>query len=432
RIVQATNSVQMFVQRCFLNLEKDITVNLDLDPDWPQWQWMKYFRLWQANRKVFLYPENWIEPELLPVEMKSPFFQELENDLLQNDVTQDNVETAFLGYLDKVEGVSRLEVKAMWYEDAKKSLHVVARTYGGDPRTYYYRKFDQVTRLWTAWAKIDQDIASDHIVLTVFNHRIYLFWAVFSEKSLEVSSVTVPPLPGSASSHTDIDHPLKYWQIQLAFSEYKNGKWTPKKVSPGDATGSLFFHPTRAPGQTDPFTKDTSGAYLPFKTDFVFTPLDLPNLGFLDGLLKGGRPKDPGAFLTGLLKGLEGSLSDNGDLQINCYKQTGANSYDYINTFDLDPCKGYPVVTRNPDLLVTNLFDRSLLVNMLETEQPSSSTDSLAVNSVSFQAKTPGSFANLVSLQMGFLDRLLNIIYHILYGLYFRPGEVRELEQRIP
>ena len=60
---------------------------------------MKYFRLWQANRKVFLYPENWIEPELLPAEIKSPFFAELENDLLQNDVTQDNVETAFLSYL---------------------------------------------------------------------------------------------------------------------------------------------------------------------------------------------------------------------------------------------------------------------------------------------------------------------------------------------
>lgn len=431
RIVQATNSVQMFVQRCFLNLEDGVTVNFDVDPFWSQWQWMKYFRLWQANRKVFLYPENWIEPELLPVEMKSPFFQELENDLLQNDVTQENVETAFLSYLDKVEGVSRLEVKAMWYEDAKKTLHVVARTYGGDPRTYYYRKFDQVTRLWTPWTKIDQDIASDHIVLTVFNHRIYLFWAVFSEKSLEVSSVTIPPLPGSASSSMDIDHPPKYWQIQLAFTEYKNGKWTPKKVSPGDPTGSLIVDQSWNSGLTDPLT-NSEGAYTPFKTDFVFTPLDLPNLGFVDGLLKGGRPKDPSAFLAGLLKGLEGSLSDNGDLQINCYQQTGANSYDYKGTFDLDPCKGYPAVTSNSDHLVTKLFDRSLLVNMLDTEQPSSSTDSLAVNSVSFHAKTPGTFANLVSLQMGFLDRLLNIIYHILYGLYFSPGQLREIQHRIP
>ncbi|HKW00185.1 MAG TPA: ATP-binding protein [Vicinamibacterales bacterium] len=27
------------------------------------WQWLKRYRVWEANRKVFLYPENWIEPE---------------------------------------------------------------------------------------------------------------------------------------------------------------------------------------------------------------------------------------------------------------------------------------------------------------------------------------------------------------------------------
>jgi hypothetical protein len=32
------------------------------------WQWRKNYRVWDANRKIFLYPENWIEPELrLPV-----------------------------------------------------------------------------------------------------------------------------------------------------------------------------------------------------------------------------------------------------------------------------------------------------------------------------------------------------------------------------
>ena len=38
------------------------------------------------------------------------------------------------------------------------TLHVVGRTYGGDPRTYYYRQFVE-NRRWTPWTKIDQDIA---------------------------------------------------------------------------------------------------------------------------------------------------------------------------------------------------------------------------------------------------------------------------------
>jgi hypothetical protein len=41
---------------------------------------MKNYRVWEANRKVFLYPEKWIEPELR--DDKTPFFKELDNDLL--------------------------------------------------------------------------------------------------------------------------------------------------------------------------------------------------------------------------------------------------------------------------------------------------------------------------------------------------------------
>jgi hypothetical protein len=28
-----------------------------------EWEWMKKYRVWKANWKVFLYPENWVEPE---------------------------------------------------------------------------------------------------------------------------------------------------------------------------------------------------------------------------------------------------------------------------------------------------------------------------------------------------------------------------------
>jgi ATP-dependent 26S proteasome regulatory subunit len=39
----------------------------------PTWDWQKNYRVWEANRKVFLYPENWIEPELRPSSL--PAFQ---------------------------------------------------------------------------------------------------------------------------------------------------------------------------------------------------------------------------------------------------------------------------------------------------------------------------------------------------------------------
>jgi SpoVK/Ycf46/Vps4 family AAA+-type ATPase len=29
-----------------------------------EWNWRKNYRVWDVNRKIFLYPENWIEPDL--------------------------------------------------------------------------------------------------------------------------------------------------------------------------------------------------------------------------------------------------------------------------------------------------------------------------------------------------------------------------------
>ena len=69
RIKQAISSVQLFIQRCLLGLEErqiggvEVGVrNDDIDRD--RWDWMQRYRLWEANRKVFLYPENWIMSEL--------------------------------------------------------------------------------------------------------------------------------------------------------------------------------------------------------------------------------------------------------------------------------------------------------------------------------------------------------------------------------
>ena len=49
-----------------------------------EWYWREHYRVWEANRKVFLYPENYIEPELR--DDKTPLFKELEDTLLQQVV----------------------------------------------------------------------------------------------------------------------------------------------------------------------------------------------------------------------------------------------------------------------------------------------------------------------------------------------------------
>src|SRR5262249_28841974 len=103
RLVQSSGSIQLFVQRCHMGLEPDVIVQADGDDGgsaWRWWKWMRKYRVWEANRKVFLYPENWIEPELK--KDRSPFFKDMENELLQNEINQYTAETAFSNYLEKL------------------------------------------------------------------------------------------------------------------------------------------------------------------------------------------------------------------------------------------------------------------------------------------------------------------------------------------
>ncbi len=222
RIKQAIASVQLFVQRCLMNLEPAVN---PLAIDTTLWQWMKHYRTWEANRRVFLYPENWIEPELR--DDKSPFFRELQTELLQTDLTPDAAETAFLHYLEKLDQVARLEICGMYWQletdqagHSVDVLHVFGRTFS-TPQIYYYRQLRNRV-VWTPWERVNLDISGDHIIPVIFNRRLYLFWAIFTQK---VQTIVDLPQAGT--------QPTKYWEISLAWSEYKHGKWLAKQVSAG-------------------------------------------------------------------------------------------------------------------------------------------------------------------------------------------------------
>jgi hypothetical protein len=178
RIRLAIGSVQLFIQRCLLNLEPHVhpsAINAK------QWEWMKRYRVWEANRKIFLFPENWLEPEFR--DDKTYLFTELEGNLLQGDVSSDLVEDAFLTYLRKLEQLARLNIVAMHLEDnadpTLRILHVFGRTYG-DPVSYFYRRYAHQT--WTPWEPVTAEIEGDHLAPVIWRDRLYLFWVTFLEQ----------------------------------------------------------------------------------------------------------------------------------------------------------------------------------------------------------------------------------------------------------
>lgn len=235
RLKQAAASAQLFVQRCLMNLELDISVRAEktdpsdtfADSKWKQWKWIKYYRVWEANRKVFLYPENWIEPELR--DEKSPFFRELENELMQNDISHETAEEAYLNYLEKLDQVANLEIRTIYTEiisSNEEVLHVFGRTRSSLAPEYFYRKRINKGR-WTAWEKIDLEIAGNHLVAGIHNRRLYLFWPQFLEKAVEPVTFNIP----TANAGGTVSAPTRYWEVSMFWSELKKGKWTPKVLS---------------------------------------------------------------------------------------------------------------------------------------------------------------------------------------------------------
>ena len=175
RIKQAISSVQLFVQRCLMGLEPDVQLPAEAAA---QWEWMKQYRLWEAARKIFLYPENWIEPELR--DDQSPFFEALSSELLQSELTAESAETAFRHYLEQLDMVDRLEVRSLYHqlETADDGtpidiLHVIARTYNTPYIHYYRQRVDDA--YWTPWEQVNVSVAGNHEFLVVHQGTLYLF-----------------------------------------------------------------------------------------------------------------------------------------------------------------------------------------------------------------------------------------------------------------
>lgn len=231
RIRHALSSVQLFIERCLMNLEPRVS---PASIKAKQWEWMKRYRLWEANRKVFLWPENWLEPELR--DDQSPFFKETMSELLQGDITEDRAAEALVGYLTKLEEVAKLEICGIHYEENRKGTaddiaHVIARTAGAN-RKYFYRRREY--GYWTPWEKINLDIEDNPVLPVVWKNRLFLFWL----KLVQETQQETPPTP-TAEKLADVKPseafpnkaPKLLVKAILNWSEFLNGKWQPTRTS---------------------------------------------------------------------------------------------------------------------------------------------------------------------------------------------------------
>jgi hypothetical protein len=266
RIRLALSSVQLFIERVLRNLEPQV---MPTDIDGSLWDWMKRYRVWQANREVFLWPENWLYPELR--DDQSPFFQQMMASLLQSDITDDAAASAYLDYLSSLEAVAKLEPCGLYYVpatgDSDEASYVVARTAGAH-RKHYFRQLQYGS--WTPWTEIKIDCEDMPVTPIVWNGRLMLFWLKVTKSVTPQSAPPGAPLTNSRHSSDNInnmslDDFQSYGQAGagqqksnnvnvsavLCWSEYYNGKWQSQKSSDVNRPTFIGTYDTDGPNSFD-------------------------------------------------------------------------------------------------------------------------------------------------------------------------------------
>jgi hypothetical protein len=249
RLLSAISSVQLYVNRCLINLERsdknlnpdipDIQVNPTLVPA-DEWEWRKNYRVWEANRKVFLYPENYIDPAFRA--SKTHIFEELEEELLQEKITHESAETAYKKYMSQFAELTKLQYSGAYYhsvngrsvnisitdpdigktgfinvtsllankngqptsesshsankfatsnaakyffsQESDESLYYIFARTNVDPYQYYYRTYSHYKNIWGNWNKIELAIEAKEISVLIHSGKLYIYWTEVNNKQI--------------------------------------------------------------------------------------------------------------------------------------------------------------------------------------------------------------------------------------------------------
>lgn len=256
RIKQAISTVQLYVQRCLLNLEGGAD---KIYIDQKRWKsYMHGYRLWEADRKVFLWPELWLDPNLR--DDKSALFKALEAKLMQKDINPTVVQDELKNYLFGLDQVANLEVIGLLRGKTNTDtvmLHIFAKT-KATPYVFFYRRYDLENKLWSSWETMGVDImtyeqqtsdgqlkrSGSYILPVIWNNRLLVFTPQFTKKQLPLKTGrTVIQLGDKTATNSTV---IQYWEIKMGWTEYRNGSWTQKQIS-NDAVANIPVAPQDPP-----------------------------------------------------------------------------------------------------------------------------------------------------------------------------------------
>ncbi len=233
RVQFAYTCVQNFVNWSLLCDEIQPVAVADMSREW---EWRRDYRLWEANRRIFVHPENWLQPDQRAE--KSELFVALEDTLSSGPLDGSLGEKALLGYLRGLAEVANLEVVAVAKHDEADSdarpfgfrdeelvgVHVFART-RTSPRGMYYRR-RRADRTWTPWEKMPVELPGTHYVATVVFGKVRLIAMEF-EGARRARNRTEAQCKLSQKKPADVGDNIYNLVGRCSWIDRHNDEWSP-------------------------------------------------------------------------------------------------------------------------------------------------------------------------------------------------------------
>lgn len=222
-ISQGINALQLYLQRCRLGVDG---VSINIPDKW--WPWLENYRLWEANRKILIYPENYIDPSLRT--QQSNEFKTLMQSLAQGHWDQEGINDALREYFQNLVKFSNLvyvDACQRKKTDHKYTIYLFACT-STTPMEYYYRtvdfeldgqkNLDESQMDWGYWNKINTAINAALISPIYAHNRLFIFWVETKYKQYRGDTVENNAVT-KKSNITEIDYKVLYTYQQ------NNGTW---------------------------------------------------------------------------------------------------------------------------------------------------------------------------------------------------------------
>jgi hypothetical protein len=209
-IKEGINALQLYLQRCRMNLEQGIK-EITIPETW--WSWMMDYRVWEANREIFVYPENYLLPSVR--QSKTQLFKDTEDALQQAKITDGYIEEQYVKYLDDYFQLTQLKICGAYETtvDYVNVLYLFARS-RQSPYAYYYCK--RVSSLaWSEWEKIDTNIDSGNITPVFVFNRLHIFWSTVTENAKTNVETTAADKQLNAGNQKTYTLQIKYTYLNL-------------------------------------------------------------------------------------------------------------------------------------------------------------------------------------------------------------------------